>query len=328
MAQKQMLRDRARDMRLNELNAKDVARQAKAREVQSASRSVRQESARLTCALQEVHTQTLEGNTLRVETAAQMHRHHKLRTESEQIKQEQMRELHNAERYAQLQEEIQKTALAISLAERDETRAVDRLQNSRCIYSEVVEQLDDIAKPQGLTALPPPSSRLSPQSATRHVRSSSAALSPRPGSERTPRVSTASSTAKAIRSSTASSSKSSTPIDKGRCRTPRGPNGLERRLSGGSRPEAIASRNSEGGAFRSPRGAARGAPPPQVASSSSSSRQSPERSPRSPGNHLEAYCSSNVSQFSPPPRGSTPLSNLGSSRSLGKIAENAILDPH
>lgn len=274
--------------------------------------------------------QTLESNKLRVETAAQMHRHHKLMTETEQIKQEQMRELHNAERYAQLQEEIQKTALAISLAERHETRAVDRLQNSRCIYSEVVLQLDDIAKPQGLAALPPPSSRLSPQPSARHVRSSSATLSPRPGSGRTPRVSTTSSTAKAPRSLTSSSSNSSTPIDKGRCRTPGGPSGYERRLSGGSGPESIASRNTEGGAIRTPRGAARGAPPPQVASSSSSARQSPEvrcRSPRSSGKHLVAYCSSSVSQFSPSPRGSTPLANLSSSRSLGKIAENAAPDP-
>lgn len=144
MAQEQMLRERAREMRFRAMETKDAPRLAKFEENKALGKQVREDSKRLMAALNDYREQTVQFKARQVEARRQQRRQQKLRTELRMTRREQARQDKNAEKYADLQDEIRNAEHAIAAAEHEELSAVKRLQNSQSVHAEVLSQLRDI----------------------------------------------------------------------------------------------------------------------------------------------------------------------------------------
>merc|ERR1740122_77989 len=150
-AQEQALRNRVRDQRLYTLETRDVPRLRKLEENKALSDQVRNDSKRLNASVQLSREQQVQNKAAHVDARRQQCRQQKLKRELDRTRKERVLQEANAERYAELQEEIQNAELAIAVAERQEINAVQRLQNSQSVRAEVVSQLQDIgtSKPMG-----------------------------------------------------------------------------------------------------------------------------------------------------------------------------------
>merc|ERR1740122_371205 len=149
--QEQALRNRVRDQRLYTLETRDVPRLRKLEENKALSDQVRNDSKRLNASVQLSREQQVQNKAAHVDARRQQCRQQKLKRELDRTRKERVQQEANAERYAELQEEIQNAELAIAVAERQEINAVQRLQNSQSVRAEVVSQLQDIgtSKPMG-----------------------------------------------------------------------------------------------------------------------------------------------------------------------------------
>jgi len=146
MVQEQALRERARQMRMQTLENKDLPRLQKFDENRASSRVVREDSERHARSMRNLREQELKGKNMQVELRRQQRRQLQLQRELEFTRKEQLRQDANMSKFGELQEEIQNAELAIAVAEREELSAVNRLQNSQTVRSEVVTQLQDIEK--------------------------------------------------------------------------------------------------------------------------------------------------------------------------------------
>merc|ERR1740122_54188 len=150
-AQEQALRNRVRDQRLYTLETRDVPRLRKLEENKALSDQVRNDSKRLNASVQLSREQQVQNKAAHVDARRQQCRQQKLKRELDRTRKERVQQEANAERYAELQEEIQNAELAIAVVERQEINAVQRLQNSQSVRAEIVSQLQDIgtSKPMG-----------------------------------------------------------------------------------------------------------------------------------------------------------------------------------
>lgn len=159
LAQEQMLRERAREMRRHTMEAKDTPRLSKFEDNKRIGRQARDDSRRILNALQEVREQTLQSKAMQVEVRRQQQRQQKLRKELEATRKEQERQELNAMRFLELQEEINTAEQAIAAVEREELSAVDRLRNSQSVRAQMLSHMQEsTAMPltMPLAASPPP----------------------------------------------------------------------------------------------------------------------------------------------------------------------------
>lgn len=143
MAREQALRERFRDMRSRSAELKERPRLEKFEENRAAAREVREDSKRLSVALQDVRDQSLKSKKMQVHLQRSRASQSRLRKEIESTQRERMKQDANALRYAELQEEIQSSELAIAAAEEEERKAMSRLQNSHHVRSDVLGNLQE-----------------------------------------------------------------------------------------------------------------------------------------------------------------------------------------
>jgi hypothetical protein len=161
MAREQALRERFRDMRSRSADLKERPRLDKFEENRTIAGQVREDTRRLSSAMQDVREQSLKSKRMQVDLQRSRASQARLRRELECTNRERVKQDANAVRYAELQEEIQSSEMAIVAAEDEERKALSRLQNSQHVRSDVLGQLQEIRQ-RGSSPLPYPASEEAP----------------------------------------------------------------------------------------------------------------------------------------------------------------------
>jgi len=139
LAQDEVLRDRAREIRLRSINSHTL-RQLKFEENKAVGKQVREESQRMMSVLTGYKQQALQSKAMHVDVCRQHRTQQKLRAELNERRREQARQDMNALKFAELQEQILNADLDIDEAEQEELEALRRLQNSQSVQSEVLDR--------------------------------------------------------------------------------------------------------------------------------------------------------------------------------------------
>lgn len=137
----EVLSERVIEQRKGREPAKEIPRAAKFEENRAVAQSAREESRRVTAALWEAKEQLRQRKSQMVEDRRLQQRQHKLQKDHESSRREQARQETNAEKFWEVQQEMQDLELAIAAAEREELAAVSRLQNSQSVGADIVSRL-------------------------------------------------------------------------------------------------------------------------------------------------------------------------------------------